>query len=264
VLRGARPSVLTTMQRRIELIQRLQPAISVVVQEFSRELSEWSAREFVELLLIDELGAREVVVGANFRFGHGREGDVALLAELGAELGFAARALPLEGDEQGAVSSSRVRKALGAADLELVMRLMGRPHALSGRVVEGDRRGRSIGFPTANLGDVAEVLPPHGVYACLVDRVSSDGRAVALAKAVANIGVRPTVEAGLSVEAHLLDWSGDLYGAELRVHLIRRLRDERRFDGLPALVAQIEADVAAARRALENAAPDASAGGAWY
>jgi riboflavin kinase / FMN adenylyltransferase len=264
VLRDAKPSVLTAMARRIELIQRLFPEISVAVQTFSLALSKLGAREFVADLLVSELGARVVVVGENFRFGQGREGDVARLEALGTELGFRAHALALRGDDAGAFSSSRVRALLAQGALAEAKRILGRPHALSGRVIEGDRRGRTIGFPTANLGEVQEVLPPHGVYACLVDRLDADGRARALARGVANVGVRPTVQAGLSVEAHLIDWSGEIYGESLRLHLIERLRDERRFDGLDALVQQIGQDVAAARQILASAEPDAALGGAWH
>jgi len=262
VLRGRPPSVLTTMERRVALIGRAAEGLSVVVQPFTRELSVLEPREFVVRLLLGELGAAVVVVGENFSFGRERRGDVALLRELGAELGFQARAHALEGDGSGPYSSSRVRGAIGAGDMLEVERLLGRPHSISGRVERGDERGRALGFPTANLGGVPEVLPPHGVYACLVDRLAPSG-ALSLGLGVANLGVRPTVAAGPSIEAHVLDFAGDLYGAELRLHLVARLRDEQRFDGLDALVRQIEKDVARSRQLLAARAPDPAAGGAW-
>ncbi len=123
---------------------------------------------------------------------------------------------------------------------------MGRPHALTGLVVEGDARGRSIGFPTANLDGVVELLPPHGVYACAVDSVGETPRA--LAHGVANIGVRPTVSGGFSVEVHLLDYEGDLYAQTLRVHLLTRLRGEQKFDGIDELKTQIKEDLREARK----------------
>lgn len=257
------PSVLTTMARRVELMGRAAAGLTVVVQPFTRELSELGAREFVERLLLGDLGAAAVVVGQNFCFGRGRQGDVALLGELGRELGFRARAQALEGDASGSYSSSRVRGAIVAGDMAEAERILGRPHSISGTVERGDARGRKIGFPTANLGAIAELGPASGVYACLVDRVHAGGSARALGLAVTNIGVRPTVGAGPSIEAHLLDFDGDLYGAELRLHLVARLREEQRFEGLDALVRQIRQDVERGREILARRAPDPRAGGAW-
>ena len=151
--------------------------------------------------------------------------------------------------------------ALSAGDLAKVGRLLGRPHSLSGRVVLGAQRGRTIGVPTANLANVPEALPPYGVYAVLVDRVTRDGPRV-LGRGVANIGNRPTVDAGFSVEAHLFDLDEDLYGVELRIHLVAQLREERRFDGLDALKAQIALDSEAARKVLADSVPESPRG--WY
>src|SRR5262249_13485620 len=156
------------------------------------------------------------------------------LIDLGQTLGFAAEALNIVGDERGAWSSTRVRQSIAAGDWADVEAVLGRPHALTGDVVRGDQRGRLIGFPTANLGAVEEVLPPFGVYAVLTDRLDQPGRTRAFARGVANIGVRPTVGAGPSVEVHLLDVKGptgeeagpDLYGARLRIHLVEFLRAE--------------------------------------
>jgi riboflavin kinase/FMN adenylyltransferase len=263
VLGKGAPSVLTTMERRIELIGRELRGVTVVVQPFTVELSEIAARAFVEGLLLGDLGASRVVVGENFCFGKGRKGDVALLQALGAELGFHARAHTLEGDGAGSFSSSRVRAAIEAGEVAEAARMLGRPHSLSGRVVRGDARGRQLGFPTANLADVAELSPANGVYACLVDRLGTDASARVLGPAVINVGVRPTVGAGRSVEVHVMDFDGELYEERLRVHLVARLREERRFAGLAALTEQIRADVAQARRLLASATPDPAANGAW-
>lgn len=253
--------VLTTLERKIELITRIDPNFVVVVEPFDMDLARVEPEAFAERLLVSELGAKSIVVGQNFRFGRNRSGDLPALARFGERFGFDVRAEPLHGDAQGAFSSTRVRAALARGDLEGVREELGRPHALSGRVVHGAGRGRSIGVPTANLGAVPEALPPYGVYACLVDRVGPGGPR-ALAPAVANVGVRPTVSAGFSVEAHLFDFEGDLYGAELRVHLVRRLREERRFADVTELRAQIERDAAEGRGVLAESKPETH--GAWF
>ncbi len=260
--RGMRPP-LTVLERKVELIERLGAELRVVVEPFTLELSQLSPIHFARDFVVDLLGAKVVIVGENFRFGHERAGDLATLVALAEELGLEARASSLSGDSVGPYSSTRARSALATGDLAGVASVLGRPHSLSGTVVLGDQRGRTIGVPTANLGGVAEALPPHGVYAVLVDRVTRDVSA-ALGKGVANIGLRPTVSGGFSAEVHLLDFEGDLYGATLRVHLMARLRDERKFAGLPELKAQIGQDIAAARFALSAAVPDRLARGAWH
>jgi riboflavin kinase / FMN adenylyltransferase len=263
VLGGAPAPVLTTLERKVELINRFDRRIAVVVQPFTLELSQKTADEFVRQLVVLELGARVVIVGENFRFGHQRSGDFGRLVELGRELGFEARAEELTGDAQGAYSSTRARAALAAGELTAVEAVLGRPHSLSGTVVRGDGRGRSIDVPTANLSGVVEALPPFGVYACLVDRLTDDGPRV-LGAGVANIGVRPTVQAGFSVEAHLFDFAEDLYGQRLRLHLVDHLRAEQRFSGLDALVAQIRQDIVTAREVVAKRSPSPDAAPAWY
>jgi riboflavin kinase/FMN adenylyltransferase len=151
------------------------------------------------------------------------------------------------GDADGLFSSTRARLALEQGDLAAVERCLGRPHSLSGTVVHGAARGRTLGFPTANLAGVTEALPPFGVYACRVERLDAEGHATPLAFAVMNLGLRPTLQAGFSVEAHLFDFDADLYDQRLRVHLLARLREERKFPDLEALKAQIAQDSAAAR-----------------
>lgn len=259
---GSRP-VLTVLERKVELLLRFGADLRVVVEPFTVSLSRSSPEDFVKAVLLERLGAKVVIVGANFRFGHQRAGDLAALAELGRSLGFDAHAEPLVGDEEGLFSSTRARQALELGELARLERCLGRPHALSGKVVQGQARGRTIGVPTANLDGVLEALPPHGVYACLVDQRDSAGDWRALAAGVANLGVRPTVAAGFSVEVHLLDFEGDLYDSALRIHLIAKLRDERRFPDLAALKAQIASDVESARALLADRRPDPAANGAW-
>lgn len=244
--RGVQP-VLTPLERKVELLSALDPALRVVVEPFTKALAAMSPRAFAEELLVGALRAKVVVVGQNFRFGRDRVGDLPLLTTLGDQFGFEARVEPLSQDAAGPISSSRIRAAIAAGDLASAERWLGRPHAVSGVVVRGDGRGRTIGVPTANLDSVVEAKPPHGVYACLVDRIGDDGVGVSLGTGVANIGNRPTMAAGFSVEAHLHDFDGDLYGARLRFHLVERIRDERKFESLEALVTQIRRDIETAR-----------------
>ena len=265
--RGA-PPILSPLARKIELIERAEPAIRVVVQSFNLEFASLSPESFARDVLVSELRARHVIVGKNFRFGKDRAGDFDVLTALGRELGFETRSHALVGDEEGTFSSTRVRRAVAAGDLDAARAVLGRPHALTGVVVRGDQRGRTLGFPTANLADVVEALPPFGVYAVLVDRMegaATSPRAVALAGGVANIGVRPTVKEGAppSIEVNLFDLDEDLYGASLRVHLIARLRGEQRFSGVDALRAQIAKDAAAAR-AIVSSTPAPPRGASYW
>ena len=163
-----------------------------------------------------------------------------------------------------------MRRAVAAGDLADVEAVLGRPHALTGTVIHGDHRGRTLGFPTANLGGVEELVPPHGVYAVLVERLDRPDVPRALARGVANIGVRPTVGGGPSIEAHLLDFhpaeeaERDLYGARLRFYLVAYLRSEQKFPNLDALRSQIAVDSAAARGILGGRMPVPHGPGGWY
>jgi riboflavin kinase / FMN adenylyltransferase len=260
--RGALPA-LTSLPRKLELLCRQSRELQVVVEPFTLELAKTEPADFTQQLLVDALGANVILVGENFRFGRGRAGDFAKLLELGQAQGFRAHAAALECDAAGPISSTRVRVALEAGALEVVEGLLGRPHALTGVVVAGQGRGRSIGVPTANLSQISEALPPHGVYAVLVDR-RTDGVFTALSAGVANFGVRPTLGAGPSFEAHLFDTALDLYGQELRVHLLQRLREERKFSGVDELRAQIARDIEVARALTARRLPDPSALPAWY
>jgi len=199
------------------------------------------------------LQARVVVVGQNFRFGAKRAGDLGALRAMGQELGFEVYVHAIASDERGPYSSTRAREAIDAGDLDEAARVLGRAHELSGPVVRGDQRGRTLGFPTANVHPVAEMLPPDGVYATRVELIGDDGIAgrVGSGGGVTNIGVRPTVGgAHRTVETFVFDYTGDLYGSRLRLHLVARLRGEKRFASLDELKAQIAADAAAARQKL--------------
>ena len=245
--RGAPPK-LTTLERRAELLVRAG-ADRVVVRRFDREFAGWAPERFARDLLAERMQARLVLVGEDFRFGAKRAGDRALLETLGVELGVDGAVCAIAGDEGGAFSSTRVRAAILAGDLEAAERVLGRRHALSGVVVHGAKLGRTLGFPTANLGDVPEMLPPDGIYAVLVDEVLETGDARALAAGALSIGMRPTIEGaeGRTVEVYLIDFARELYGAKLRLHLVSRLREERRFASLEELKAQIARDVDEAR-----------------
>jgi riboflavin kinase / FMN adenylyltransferase len=260
---GVRP-VLTPLERKVELLGRLSPELRIVVEPFTTELAQRTPREFAQGLLAHELGAKLVVVGENFKFGRGRAGSSEALAELGRELGFEARAEPLMLHDTGVISSTRIRDLLSTGAAEQAEALLGRPHALTGRVIVGEGVARKLGVPSANLGEIPELLPARGVYAVLVDALE-DERFRALGLGVANIGVRPTLGQGeLRVEVHVLDLDRDLYGMTLRAHVVERLRDEQRFPDIVALKAQLARDVEAARAALRERRPDPAAGGAWH
>ncbi len=256
---------LTSLSRRAELLGRAG-ADRVVVRRFDAAFAAWSPEAFARDLLASTLGARVVLVGENFRFGAQRAGDLRRLEELGAELGFEARVHPIAGDDAGPFSSTRARAAIAPGDVAEAARVLGRWHAVTGVVGHGKKLGRTIGFPTANVEAIAELLPADGIYATVIDvvdaRPGGEG-ARALGVAATSIGVRPTIEGatGRTVEAYLLDLDRDLYGATLRVHFVARLRDELRFESLEALKAQIARDVEATRVAAAGIAP--GAGGAY-
>jgi riboflavin kinase/FMN adenylyltransferase len=238
--RGA--PLLTTIEHRIALISDVDPMLRVVVEPFTLELAALSPREFVEQILVAGLGARKVVVGDDFHYGVGRSGSLSTLQTLGDELGFEAQAVALLLDTVGDYSSTRVRAAVIAGDVVAAERMLGRPHSVEGTVVPGDGRGRILGVPTANLDQIEELLPLGGVYACQVDARGCRR------PGVVNIGTRPTIGGRRrTVEVHLIDFTGDLYGERLGVHFLLRLREERTFAGVDELVAQIRLDLGKAR-----------------
>ena len=216
------------------------------VLRFGAALSAWDGATFIERVLVRTLGAKQVVIGMGFRFGRGRGGDVALLQGEGARLGFGVDELPpfeLGGER---VSSTRVREALADGRLDEVKALLGRDYRLSGRVIAGERLGRKLGFPTANIRLHRRVSPVAGIFAV---RVSGTG--LARRPGVASIGTRPTVGGGeWLLEVHLFDFDGDLYRRHLAVDLIARLRDEVHYSDLAAMTAQMHRDAARARELL--------------
>jgi riboflavin kinase/FMN adenylyltransferase len=243
--RGA-PPMLTNEARRAELIGELGVE-RVFIRTFDQVLAEWTPEQFARQLLLGTLNAKIVVVGENFRFGHNRAGDRALLQELGEKLGFEARAHAIAADAKGPFSSSRVRDAIAAGDVIEAAAVLGRPHSFAGTVGQGAQRGRRMGYPTANIEEIREMVPASGVYVVRVSGIPEhDGE---LMPGVMNVGVRPTVAAtGMrTVEVHVIDFNGDLYGKALRVHVQERLREEKKFDGVTALKAQIALDLEAAR-----------------
>jgi len=228
----AAPRLLTSLEVKAELIDRLGVEELVVIP-FDQGFAKQSPQEFVDQVLVGTLQATHVAVGENFRFGHRAAGDPALLE---ADERFATRVVPLVEVDGEIVSSSHIRGLVLAGEVEAAQRCLGGPFKMRGEVVEGDHRGRELGFPTANLvPDEALVYPGHGVYVA-----HADGACAAV-----NVGVRPTFGTGRAVlvEAYLLDRDVDLYGKTLTVEFLRRLRGERRFASIDALVEQMRADV---------------------
>jgi len=239
------PEKLTLQPRRAELL-RGAGADSVVVQPFTHEFAALAPEAFVERLLAQ--GARGIVIGPDFRFGYQRQGDVALLRKLGASRGFeVCIEEPVLLQEQR-VSSTAIRQALRSGDVKTAYQMLGRYHEVSGLVVKGDQRGRTIGFPTANLQAEPVMPPSDGVYAVVARDLGAPERVVELG--IANLGTRPTLAAGRSLEVYLFDFDRDLYGAQLRVGFVERVRGERRFSGVDELRAQIERDCEQARQLL--------------
>jgi riboflavin kinase/FMN adenylyltransferase len=242
------PPLLMTKAQKLEALHEAGIRCVAVVR-FTRELSEWDPETFVRTVLVDWLRVSEVWVGANFLFGHERSGNFSLLRMLGQRYGFRADKIDPVRYKDFVVSSTRVRRLVGEGRVDEAGALLGHSFFVDGRVIEGRRRGRELGFPTANLATDNELLPPHGVYATTmtIDGVVHPG--------MTNIGVRPTFgEQETTVETHLLGYSGDLYGRTVRLGFVLRLRDERKFDDIDALRAQIEADQRRAERLFSRLA----------
>jgi riboflavin kinase/FMN adenylyltransferase len=245
---GGQPKLLTTLELRREALLRYG-ADEVRAIRFDEELSGKSPEEFVRDVLVGQIGAEAVVVGENFRFGHRAAGDVGDLARLMRRFGGEAYAVAVRSEDgEAGISSTRIRQLIAGGEVEDAARLLGRPYVLRGEVVVGDRRGRSLGFPTANvLPDPAVVVPGRGVYAGFV-RVGQVAH-----PAATNVGVAPTFEGSESrVEAYLLDFEGDLYGLVVDVSFVRRIRPEKRFSGVGELKAQIARDVEETRRIIND------------
>lgn len=246
---GTAPTSLMTLEQKAEVLGGLA-VDRLVVLPFTTTLAQTSAEDFSRRVLREALRATLVVVGASFRFGRGRSGDVAALERFGASLGFAVRSVPPVFEGGAPISSSRIRDLLAAGAVGPAAALLGRPFYVDGAVVHGAGRGRGLGIPTANVAVRNETLPSQGVYACWF----RPGMGGARRPAVANLGRRPTFGEGpRALEAHLLDFEGDLYGQEARVEFVERLRGERTFPDAHALVEQVRLDVSAARAVLEKA-----------
>jgi riboflavin kinase/FMN adenylyltransferase len=237
------PTRLSRLREKLELIAEAGIDRTHVLR-FGAQLAAMSAERFIEEVLLRGMGVRWLLVGRDFRFGAKRAGDFEMLKAAGARQGFGVEAMDdvLEGAQR--ISSSGVRAALAVGDLEAAARLLGRPYTMSGRVAHGEKLGRTLGFPTANL--VLRRLPPlAGIFAVEAE-VEETHKAL---RGVASVGRRPTVKANAAplLEVHLFDWKGDLYGQHLRVRFLRKLRDEAKYDGLEALRAAIARDAAEAK-----------------
>lgn len=238
---GSQPKLLTTLERKAELIASLG-IDELVVIPFDGAFAARDAKDFIDHVLVERVRATHVSVGENFRFGHKAHGDAQLLID---DPRFETRVVPLLEVDGEVVSSSHIRGLVSGGAVHYADALLGAPFAVDGEVQHGDKRGRTLGFPTANLVPrPGYVTPGHGVYACRV--MLADGTEAA---AATNVGVRPQFVTGRGelIEAFLIDWSGDLYGQKIRVEFLRRLRGERRFESVDALVAQMHSDVDEAR-----------------
>ncbi len=247
------PAVLTGLDHKLELLVGTELADVVAVLEFDEGRAKETAEEFVHEVLVGLLGARVVVVGADFHFGYRRGGNVALLDRMGADLGFEVIGLGLVAPESDPMhepySSTRVRHRLAAGEVSGAAELLGRPHEVRGVVMRGDQRGRELGFPTANVALAPDTcVPADGIYAGRYRGEDDVWRPCAI-----SLGRRPTFYANQEhslLEAYLLDFDGDLYGQTASVQFVERLRGEQRFDSVDELVLQMQRDVAAAREIL--------------
>lgn len=250
VVSGHAVHLLTTPQERAALVARFGVEETVILP-FDKAMASMAAEDFVEQILVGRIGASSIVIGHDHGFGADRRGNRELLERLGPAMDFEVDVIPAQSVDATVVSSSVIRRALiETGDVALASSLLGRPYRWRGLVVDGDKRGRTIGYPTANLDPVAsrKIIPKAGVYAVTVRRGNDH-----LAGGMMNVGTRPTFDgARQRQEVHLLDFEGDLYGEVLTVEFRERLRDERRFDGLEALVEQLKADESRCRSLLEG------------
>ncbi|MDC8753821.1 bifunctional riboflavin kinase/FAD synthetase [Erythrobacter sp. sf7] len=242
------PFRLTTLEQRQELYLAAG-ATAMLVFHFDAELAGTSAEDFIQSILIERFGAHGVVTGGDFTFGKGAKGNVELLRSLGGDLGLQSRVVEPVAEGGEVVSSSRIRQALRDGDPQLAARLLTRPFAIRGIVEHGDKRGRTIGYPTANLAIDSYLRPKYGIYA-VTGRILSTGQ---LLHGAANIGIRPQFEPPKELlEPYFFEFAGDLYGQEIEVAFHHFLRGEAKFDSLDALIAQMDKDCAEARRLLSS------------
>ncbi len=239
--------LITTLEEKLSLLEALRVDAAVVL-EFTRAFSRTTAEEFIRHIICGRLQPRKVLIGHDYTFGKGKEGKPEYLRAMGEQCGFTVEIIPAFRMDDGIVSSTRVRHAIQEGKVEEAARFLGRPYNIGGAVVRGFQRGSGIGFPTANVSPGKELLPPEGVYAVYVEWSG------ARHPAVANIGFNPTfANESLSLEIHLLDFRGDLYGSSLNILFVRRLREERKFESPEKLAEQIGKDVDRARKVLTEA-----------
>lgn len=243
------PARLSSLREKFELLAECG-VDRVHVCRFTRALAGLTAEQFIARILVQGLATKHLIIGDDFRFGKGRGGDFALLQAAGAQQGFGVEAMHTVDFGGLRVSSSAVREALAAGDIERAEALLGRAYVFTGRVVHGDKIGRTLGFPTANIRIKHKRLPLSGVFA-----VTVSGLGERPVSGAANLGMRPTVAEGLKpvLEIHLLDFERDIYGAHVTVNFLHKLRQEMKFDSLDALQAQIARDVAEVRQFFESA-----------
>lgn len=240
------PPLISIYEEKIRLFEKLGVDVLVKIP-FTLEFSAMSPGDFVKTILCDLLGAKEIYVGYNYRFGKGREGNIARLKEFGREYGFnviEVEQVSLNGE---IISSTKIRDLIRSGEVEHASKLLGRTYAITGIVIKGDGRGKGLGFPTANIASKHSIIPADGVYAVRLfvrDRFC-DG--------IANIGLRPTFGKNvLAVEVHVFDFNEDLYGEDIIVYFIRRIREEKKFANASALIHQINADITTAKKILEK------------
>lgn len=235
------PPLISIYEEKIKLFEKL--GIDVLVKiPFTLDFSSMTPKDFVKNILYDLLGAKEIFVGSNYRFGKGREGNIRMLKELGEELGFKVREVEQVSLNGEVISSTKIRNLLKDGNVEHAARLLGRDYAITGVVIKGDGRGKGLGFPTANIASKHAIIPSDGVYAVRLFARDKyyDG--------VANIGLRPTFEKKeLAIEVHIFDFNEDLYGEEISVFFIKKIREEKRFENIDALIKQINADIGVAK-----------------
>ncbi len=254
VTTGEQVPLLTTIQERAELFSGLGLDRFIVIP-FTREFADTSARSFVVDILVNRIGLQEIVVGYDHGFGKGRQGDSELLLSLGAAHNFSVDIIPAKILEQGVVSSTRIRQLLTEkGDVAVAGKLLSRSYSLIGTVIKGDGRGRTIGYPTANIGvqNPNKVIPKQGVYAVHVNEIGGNRTY----HAMMNVGVRPTFSESQEypkqwLEVHIFDFSGDLYGKELQIEFVKRIRDEKKFNSIDALIKQLSKDEVRCRAELK-------------
>jgi len=240
------PPLISIYEEKIRLLEQL--GIDVLVKiPFSLDFAAMEPRDFVKDILCGLLGAKEIFVGYNYRFGKGRKGDIRLLRELGEEFGFVVREIEQVSLNGEVISSTRIRQLLKNGDVGDAAKFLGRPYALCGIVVKGDGRGRGLGFPTANIASRHAIIPSNGVYAVKLfvrDKYYNG---------VVNIGMRPTFDARtLAIEVHIFDFDEDIYGEEITVSFMRKIREEKKFGSAEALINQISADIEIAKEILSQ------------